>query len=475
MGVPCPVPSSLRMSTSSPGLPSSSSSSSNSLLSLCLPDVDWAGDPDRAAFLMAPFRSRELNPQSWAEKDALWRRAVNARMALAQGQVCFRLEALKSDFSLEDGSAPHGLREVLERMAADRDSGVERLAEVRQELDRARSGSSWVWRSARAVAGSVTSRIWPFPASNSGQEDVYVSRKNLDWSSFRIMSVATKLCENNEDRLHLHRIGAWCLVPLEQMLVGVKLTEEETGMCLDKLQVDRKIALRDIDGVRYAKVPAATRKSLKTAGAVSDISDCEAASVRLADLLQVLEEGVSSKEKRQEELRSQARAALKAGDKAKARTVLSRELALRAGLERQRKALLNLESLLSSLAQSREDAEVAAAFKEGARALRQTLADREKVEEAVEEVRDAMEQSDQISSLISAVGFEAAGGEDEEELEKELEELVKQQERDSEKSEEDVTRRLDKLKVVADDGPEEEKQSVEGAGRRQPERASVPL
>ncbi len=395
---------------------------SSLLRSLC-PDVDWAGDPDRVRFLLSPFRSRELNPESWEEKDRFWRGTVERRLRMRGGPVVLSESTLRAELSLEeDGSSPHGLGEVLQRMVAagagGQDAALSTLQEVREELGLLEGGSYWLWRSFTSVAGMVANKIWP---KHQDEDRKYVSRARMEERAQEILAVARKGAEEARDPL---LIAGCFFLPLDETLaddrIGEGLEEEEAEICLGRLRQQGRMRVRRVNGRDYLKVSSGK-------GPVHKFTDCEAAAVHLYELYQKLEEGMEAKEERRVKLRSQLKLALGAAERDRARHLLAQERRLRTDLERRRRVLSNLDSMLSSLASAEEDAEVLASFKAGADTLKSSLAGRaEEAEEVAGRAKDAVEESREISALIAEAAFVRDDDEDEDELEKELEELVRQ-------------------------------------------------
>ena len=117
---------------------------------------------------------------------------MEARLRMPDAPIVFDAQGVGADLALEDGSRPHGLPEVLERMAAaertGRSAAVTTLEDARTELGMDGQSSSWLWRSTKALAGLVAAQIW----SAQRQERKYVSLAALKERTLQVLRVALK-------------------------------------------------------------------------------------------------------------------------------------------------------------------------------------------------------------------------------------------------------------------------------------------
>jgi len=70
---------------------------------------EW-GDDQRMRVMLAPLRSRELNPESWEAKVLFWTGLIQ-RWAEALGKTTVTVQELEVAFT-RDGQAPHCILDI---------------------------------------------------------------------------------------------------------------------------------------------------------------------------------------------------------------------------------------------------------------------------------------------------------------------------------------------------------------------------
>ncbi len=417
------------------------------LLGRLRPQVDWEKDQERVGVLFSPFRNRELNPESWRDKDEFWRSAAGDWAKSGEhGPVTFTASHLRKLFALPDGAEPKCLDEVLARMGKEENRLI-RKDRLMSQLD---CSSSWWKKAARTVGGYVASKVWYGDVA----DPVYVWTDNLTrWSA-----EMAKRALAEETSSKVVRIGEGSVVLLLSHLISLRpesLSEEDWSLCLAKLVSEGYADIRDIQDERHVKMSKVTHDAM---------NDTDCAIVRLTSSTNSLKESVEQGERDRDSLNEKIKERLKAGHRASAKSLLLRRKRLEATLAKKVSVLDRVEELLSAIESAGENRDIVESYKAGQAALAASLEQNsiDDVLDLMDNLKELSEQKEEMSNALAGATSAVGSDVDDSELEKELERLLAGEKAD------EVLAQLDEL-VIADDPLPEDKNRVKAVAQALPE------
>ncbi|KAK4292261.1 hypothetical protein Pmani_034956 [Petrolisthes manimaculis] len=157
-----------------------------------------------------------------------------------------------------------------------------------------------------------------------------------------------------------------------------------------------------------------------------EITDIELAEIDLSRVQNEIEEAVRKMNEETEQLKQQARTALKLGSKVEALSLLRRKKRLEKSLTTQLGALENVSTCLQQLQQSRLNRQVLGAFQQGVAALKMAMggeASSESAANTLDELHQVLEDCEDVSTIVSG-GMVEGQEEEETELQAELDQLL---------------------------------------------------
>jgi charged multivesicular body protein 7 len=383
------------------------------------PSFNWQ-DSDRIRVLYGPMRNREINPESYDAKVNFWKDMID-RWAESNRRVAFTADELESAFADDAGERPHCLREVI---AA---SGFRREQEAWQ------AGRTWgqaIGGMVKMASKSILASVWN--AEDFGSVRFIVSEERVKTATRKVLKT---LCELQTG----HAVGEAKILPRQEVMaeLGSRISvESDQNLCLSYLISEGLVGRARVGEVEYYKVPLKETKTRFTE------EDQGVLGMQLAkkDVAKKLEVGQAAYLASREE----AKTALKVGQRARARVVLRRAKRQEASMLKLENVLQNLDSVLDRIEMAKTEEQVVKSYRAGLEVLREQLKTPEmgldNVAALVADIGDAVEKGEALADAIASPAA-VVGGESDEELEAELERLLKNDEDD------EMIRTLEGLKV----------------------------
>ncbi|KAG8806326.1 hypothetical protein FRC17_005079 [Serendipita sp. 399] len=222
---------------------------------------------------------------------------------------------------------------------------------------------------------------------------------------------------------------------------SIKLSDLDVKILLRYLSRDRHVLVVQGEIIKFTEEQAARHITSVDQGVFELKSTIE----RVEQQIEHIEASIRSRT-------SQIKAALLASRKEIAKLQLSSRKALEALLNQRVQTLTTLSTALSSIDQAHSDAAILKAYETSSKVLKEILSkpelQRERVDEVMEKLREGMEGAEEVRRAVEEGGWEvveaAGAGVDEDELQKELEEIVRQE------KEQDAARKAGQVPQVSE-------------------------
>ncbi|XP_064630508.1 charged multivesicular body protein 7-like [Lineus longissimus] len=323
-----------------------------------LPD-DWGND-DKMTVLFSPFReNREINPVSWDAKMKFWTDMIEWELKYSN-QAVIDVKQFPHRFK-RNGKSPTCLNKVLNEML--RAGTIMKLSDYESNAN-----MGWVsWGFGMLVKKPVS---WAFSTAIGS----YRKEPELD-GEYVFVDIIKEKAKHVLD--HHHRLtgsktlhDVVCLNALRQQCREICTDERTFMLVLTQLKVDGKIVL--IETQTKEKFVKFCNKSESR---VKPVTDVDQSILRLSqrehDLLKEVETLYSDCEKCHEE----ARAFVKKGQSASAKTALRRKRTIQSVIDKREAALANIQNLLLQIRNAHSDKMTMDAYGAGSEALKSARKD----------------------------------------------------------------------------------------------------
>ncbi|KAJ3400115.1 hypothetical protein HDU80_007260 [Chytriomyces hyalinus] len=385
---------------------------------------EWSSD-QRMNSLFARFPEKGVNKTLYESRLRFWTSLINsaAREGLltanSQNENGFILqtEALPALFTRK-GLTPLGLDTVVIEMRASND-----LVSVSKFLDDATSEGWSIFSLVTAPLRfglSFVSGPAAEPEEFAGK-DVLVSL--LQESAVRLFNHVKDEAAYSTDYIHDASI-------FKKATQGKSSTSEKQLTALDQRILARYLETSGKAVVEYgsAKEPLAI-KFLSSPSSNAIITDTDRGILNIKKTAQSLQSQILNLEAKVAELKSNASSALKSNARSRALTFLKQKTSVSSVLEKRIASLHTLETILSKIQQAETDAEIVQAYKLGAETLQSVLKMHnltpDSVQQTLDTLSDAFADQEEIDAVLTAHHAANALDVDDEEIERELEDLVK--------------------------------------------------
>ncbi|KAJ3264714.1 hypothetical protein HDU77_007730 [Chytriomyces hyalinus] len=385
---------------------------------------EWSSD-QRMNSLFARFPEKGVNKTLYESRLRFWTSLINsaAREGLltanSQNENGFILqtEALPALFTRK-GLTPRGLDTVVIEMRASKD-----LVSVSKFLDDATSEGWSIFSLVTAPLRfglSFVSGPAAEPEEFAGK-DVLVSL--LQESAVRLFNYVKDEAAYSTDLIHDASI-------FKKATQGTNSTSEKQLTALDQRILARYLETSGKAVVEYgsAKEPLAI-KFLSSPSSNAIITDTDRGILNIKKTAQSLQSQISNLEAKVAELKSNASSALKNNARSRALIFLKQKTSVSSVLEKRIASLHTLETILSKIQQAETDAEIVQAYKLGAETLQSVLKTHnltpDSVQQTLDTLSDAFADQEEIDAVLTAHHAANTLDVDDEEIERELEDLVK--------------------------------------------------
>ncbi|XP_062854717.1 charged multivesicular body protein 7 [Trichomycterus rosablanca] len=372
---------------------------------------DWE-DNERMAFLFSAFKeNREVDPTDWDSKMNFWTPLV-VDSCRRCGSVCVSLKELNESFQRK-GSVPLGLGTVLQSMI--------RSGKVQKESDFAASVDSG-WLSWGVGLLLVRPLKWTLSALlGSG-------RVPLE-ESFVVIDLVKEKAAALLAAYRTSPLATRTLLSFQELRsFSTHICPDETTLCLALLQLQREkhVTVLLHEGEKLVKFSQAGQ------GRVSPLSEVDLGIYQLQRSEQLLEERVEALGQEAEKCKDQARVLLKEGKKSQALRCLRGKKRVEGKADRLYAQLETVKGILDRIANSQTDHLVMQAYQAGVAALRISLKGItvERAENLVDQIQELCDTQDEVNQTLAGGALDSTVGESEE-LEEELESLLKESVQDT--------------------------------------------
>ncbi|XP_050092808.1 charged multivesicular body protein 7 [Anopheles aquasalis] len=364
----------------------------SSFLPIC-----WSDDI-RMGFLLADFRSRTINPESYDNKLRFWKDLVTT-YCLFQGSSVVSLIHLKDAFRRKS-IAPQCLITVFDQMLKNGE-----LLPKDQFLEPATSsgwGMKWTFeRVRRRMIGISESE--EFVVQTVAEQHGQMIQRTIE-------------CDGLFDKL----INYTKLVKI--VVQSTNIIEEGIRPALKLLENARRLTIGNI--VRGNQTHEVIKLAQPTVE-VHSISYIERCIYELEQSELDLNQNISKTEQAIANIMEQIRTHIQEGHKQSAKSLLKKKHLLENSIQSKINSLENLQQLLSRIHETQQNIGILEAFKLGSITLKKTFADSglniHTVENTLMEMRDVLEENKEIQNMIATVTVDDS---DDLDLEQELGSLI---------------------------------------------------
>jgi hypothetical protein len=373
---------------------------------------DWA-DSERMRVMFAPMRNRELNPESYDSKIQFWRGLIK-KWCSVQDKCSLTQKELESAFQ-RDGDIPHCLAEVLSESIKSGDFMDSNR--FRASLTPQQNWGGWIKSIGVRAAQS-------FGDSVLGHNPEHVVIPDLAETLMR--KNATEI-RKRDPWLQRHNV---CFQ---------KLSGPQSEEMLEYLGLKHMVQCCDIDSVRFIKYSCVSDN-------IEPFNDSDFCLIKLKLTLETLDDEILKQEEELSNLKLKVKENLKSGSRISAKTTLKRQKMVEAKLQQKLDQQMNIETLVEELLNVDSNKSVIQSYKTGVEELKSRLSDlnTDNVEEIMDDLRDVIQESDDIGDALGAKVLNESL--DEEELEKELQKLSEDGDsRDQTDKDRELLQALDKL------------------------------
>ncbi|TMW44425.1 hypothetical protein DOY81_010492 [Sarcophaga bullata] len=379
----------------------------------------WQDDA-RVQVLLAPFRERSVNPENYDSKMRFWQDTIRD-YCLFKGKANFCKQELQHKFT-KGLRVPCCLDLVLNEMQK------QNLIRLRKdyEYDPENSWSGW------AVNSFVKKPLsWGIDKIKEKLGTIDTNQQSL--THFIHLEVIKKYCNDVQDKLFqpkysgsLHHYDTL----QKELCPQLNITEECFKLCLHTLYCQRKIGLeyksnKNVFEIHLIKIPAKDDQNIAISESDHALHNLQVTKDNLLKQLDDIEVDIKYNE-------NKAREYMKENKRLLAKTYLRKKHLLEQNHEKRSLALHNIETLLSNVHEAKLNGVILDAYKYGSKALQNALEvsnlNYDNVDEIVSDVRESMDSFREIQDSLANANLDNSllndSLADEDELEKELREIM---------------------------------------------------
>ena len=373
---------------------------------------DWS-DSERMRVMFAPMRNRDLNPESYDSKIQFWKSLIK-KWCSVQNKCSLTLKELENAF-LRDGEIPHCLPDVLSE--AIKTSDFMDSNRFKAGLTPQQNWGGWIKSIGVRAAQSLGDTVLGHSPEHIVIPDLAETFMKKTLSEIR-------------------KIDPWLQ---RHNVCFQKLSGPQSEETLEYLRLRNMVQCCDIDSVRFIKYSCVSNES-------EPFNDSDFCLIKLKLTLETLDEEILKQEEELSNLKLKVKEQLKSGTRISAKTTLKRQKMLEAKLQQKFDQQMNIETLVEELMNVDSNKSVIHSYKTGVGELKSKLSDlnTDNVEEIMDDLREVIQESDEIGDALGAKVLNESL--DEDELEKELQKLSEDGDsRDMTDKDSDILQALDKL------------------------------
>ncbi|KAI7897525.1 Snf7-domain-containing protein [Cokeromyces recurvatus] len=239
-------------------------------------------------------------------------------------------------------------------------------------------------------------------------------------------SILSQHLSHGNNNRHLMTLSQFKQLYSHHFVNEIELTDADLSLLLRYLHSQHGVALADHVkgyGTTYMIIKFPEREDQ-----TATITQNDEALINIRTTCYALSVQVDELQKKSEELGKEALEEKKKGHKAKAFYCLKRKKNLQEVLERRLKSMETMDTILMKIESSQDDIQVIQAFNMGAKALKNLLGKDglsvESVDDAMEKIQSVLQDQKEIEEALR-IGTEDINDVDDQEIENELNELIK--------------------------------------------------
>ncbi|KAI8835218.1 Snf7-domain-containing protein [Chytriomyces cf. hyalinus JEL632] len=386
---------------------------------------EWSSD-QRMNSLFARFPEKGVNKTLYESRLRFWTSLINSaareRLLTANSQnenaFILQTEALPALFTRK-GLTPRGLDTVVIEMRASND-----LVPVSKYLDDVISGGWSIFSLVTAPLRfglSFVSGPSAEPEEFAGKDVLVSLVQVITQSAIRLFNYVKDEAAYSTDYIHDASIF---------QKATQRTNSEKQLTALDQRILARYLETSGKAVIEYgtANEPLAI-KFLSSPSSNAVITGTDRGILNIKNTAQSLQLQISNLEAKVAELKSNASSALKNNARSRALIFLKQKTSVSSVLEKRIASLHTLETILSKIQQAETDAEIVHAYKLGTVTLQSVLKTHnltpDSVQQTLDSLSDAFADQNEIDAVLAAHHAENALDVDDEEIERELEDLVK--------------------------------------------------
>ncbi|XP_064075929.1 charged multivesicular body protein 7 [Vanessa tameamea] len=349
----------------------------------------WSDDT-RMNALFAPFRLKSANPESWEMKMKFWSDMVR--------QWCrFKVDPIVSGADVKFAFQRRGrtaacIEIVIEEMF--RSGELSPISKYQQILHNGPEGwVRWGARLAFKPAAFALTAVTSFLPAREAIDANGLPKASIDSTQRFILESAVK--EQAMDLLNNFPVGLERIGTIEELMRACGHSNREVFEILLGFLVSQGMAVKSGDVVKLAE---ANKK-------VSPVTEMDAAVVKLMSAETRLQADATRLSRDVSAAESEARAAVKLGNKLAARNHLRRKLKVQQRLERCESALDNIKELLLQARNTDINTTVVDTYRTSAQAMKKTMKeegmDEDAVHDTMDDLKEVMESYNEVEKALS--------------------------------------------------------------------------
>jgi len=382
-----------------------------STIQILRPDIDW-NDDDRVNALYSPFRSRDLNPESYDAKMQFWIEAIH-KWAECKQVYKFKPSQILADFTA-NSRKPLCFQDVLLHLR-ESSKEISEIKDFKKSL-----ADSWSSKLIKAAGSYIYSTLSPTSREQKRKESLemtFIHHKMLEKQARSLLSTIKDMGLDN-----------YC------QKCDIEDVDEDTDFLLDYLRHSAAVDMRDVDGEVYIKTKA-------------PFNDSDVAIIKLKITIDQLEKNIAEIDHKIREKKMELKNCIVKGERSKAKLLLRQKKRLDSDVLKKSNTLDNLNQVLQAIKDAQDNAKVLRSLKQAKDVLFEELkeVDVSKVDDIIDEIKEYVEKNEDVSEALSQTVQDNISGED---LEKELKQLLEDE------NEQDLEKALAAL-VVSDETIEE--------------------
>ncbi|KAI9590120.1 charged multivesicular body protein 7-like [Glossina fuscipes] len=374
-------------------------------------------DNMRMEFLLSAFRERTVNPESYDAKLQFWTHQIQDYCEY-KGDANFNKEELKIRFT-RNGRVPACLDTVLSNM-------LQLKIICASEDYKLNINSNWTeWALNNFVKGPFL-RVYRLLKFWLNANEMIADAHRTEYVH---MDVLTKFCMQVYELLQKSPFKGTVQpyeVLIEEVLRVMTISESCIKMCAQKLHYERKISLSyklgdNENRIQLIKVPVENEP-------VTEINENDIVIHKMEAVRMNLMEQLRDIEVKIEEINLNIHQYLKENKRQMAKLLLQKKHLLENSHKKQSSALLNIETLLLSIEEAKQNDIILDAYKSGSKALQNIFdtlnLNNEIVRDIVADVNETIETHKEIGDILADTNPNVSNSYDDNDLERELAEIT---------------------------------------------------